>query len=139
MDRVFLDADILFSASWRADAGLLQLWTLRNMELITSEYACEEARRNLAGADQEERLRKLISSVVVVGDAPPDFPLHVDLDEKDRPILRAAVQAGATHLLTGDKSHFGSLYGKLVGGVLILLPGDYLLQRAKPRRRRPKA
>jgi hypothetical protein len=31
----------------------------------------------------------------------------------------------ATHLLTGDKSHFGRYYNRRVRGVLILNPKDY--------------
>ena len=54
-----------------------------------------------------------------------DFPAGV-FAKKDRPILLAAIQAQATHLLTGDKRHFGSLYGQSISGVLILRPADYL-------------
>jgi len=54
-----------------------------------------------------------------------DLPLDVVLPEKDRPILLAAIRAHATHLLTGDKQHFGPLYGQSISGVLILRPADY--------------
>lgn len=47
MDRLFLDANILFSAAYRPDAGLRRLWEVPNVELVTSAYAGEEARRNL--------------------------------------------------------------------------------------------
>lgn len=53
-------------------------------------------------------------------------PLPVPLPEKDRPILLAAIEAKATHLLTGDLKHFSSYYGKTIEGVLILPPSDYL-------------
>jgi hypothetical protein len=43
MDRVFLDANVLFSAAYREGAGLLKLWKLGRAELITSEYAADEA------------------------------------------------------------------------------------------------
>jgi hypothetical protein len=48
------------------------------------------------------------------------------LPEKDTPILLAAMNAKATHLLTVDKKHFGGLCGQTIGGVLILSPGEYL-------------
>jgi hypothetical protein len=35
-DRVFLDANILVSAAWRASNGLLALWKLSDVDLLTS-------------------------------------------------------------------------------------------------------
>jgi bifunctional DNA-binding transcriptional regulator/antitoxin component of YhaV-PrlF toxin-antitoxin module len=52
------------------------------------------------------------------------------LPDKDLPILLAATEAKATHLLTVDKKHFGFLYGETVDGVLITTPGDYLWGRS---------
>ncbi len=54
------------------------------------------------------------------------LPKGVQLVEKDRAILLAAIEAQATHLLTGDKDHFGKLLGKKVAGVLIVTPGEFL-------------
>ncbi len=34
--------------------------------------------------------------------------------------------AGATHLITGDKRHFGQWFGKRVKGIIVQSPGDYL-------------
>jgi uncharacterized protein len=47
MDRLFLDANVLFSAAYRPDAGLGQLWKLEGAILCSSHYALEEARINL--------------------------------------------------------------------------------------------
>jgi len=44
MDRLFLDAKILFSAAYRPNAGLLRLWRLSDVVLCTGHYALEEAR-----------------------------------------------------------------------------------------------
>lgn len=57
-----------------------------------------------------------------------DHPIFstVVLPDKDRPILLAAIDARATHLLTGDFRHFGPYYGQTLEGVLILPPGEYL-------------
>lgn len=60
MDRLFLDANILFSASYREDAGVAVLWSPENVALFTSPYAIQEAKRNLAERDQKRRLRRLI-------------------------------------------------------------------------------
>ena len=48
------------------------------------------------------------------------------LVEKDRPILAAAIAASADYLVTGDKSHFGHLYGTRVSGVCVFTPADFL-------------
>jgi uncharacterized protein len=130
VDSIFLDANVLFSAAYRSDAGLRKLWRLPGVRMVTSAYAVEEARRNLSNPGQRRELDELLRSVeVVLTAAPIDHPLFssvVELPDKDRPVLLAAIGVGATHLLTGDFRHFGPLYGERVEGVLILPPGDYL-------------
>jgi hypothetical protein len=37
MDRVFLDANVPFAASWRPKAALLRLWDLDDAELLSSD------------------------------------------------------------------------------------------------------
>jgi predicted nucleic acid-binding protein len=44
------------------------------------------------------------------------------LPAKDAPILAAAVQAGATLLVTGDQNDFGHLYGQTLRGTQVLPP-----------------
>lgn len=119
--RVFLDANILFSASEASSAtrNLLEMLVVGH-ELVTSPHAWEEARRNLerkrphllAGLDDLRRL-VFISTKIAVLD-------RIDLVEKDQPILAAAVGARCTHLWTSDRLHFGSYYGRTVQGVEIL-------------------
>jgi hypothetical protein len=135
VDSIFLDANVLFSAAYRSDAGLRKLWRLPGVRMVTSAYAVEEARRNLSQARQREELDELLGSVEVVPTAAPtDHPLFssvMQLPDKDRPILLAAIGVGATHLLTGDFRHFGPYYGKRLEGVLILSPGEYLALRTE--------
>ncbi len=130
MDRVFLDANVLFSAAYRVDAAFLRLWEIGDVERITSAYALEEARRNLADTAQLARLDRLMEGVRVVTEA-SDLPLPPDiaLPEKDRPILAAALLARATHLLSADKRHFGPYFGRSVAGLVIVPPGQYLRSR----------
>ncbi len=124
MDRLFLDANVLFSAAYRPDAGIARLWQLNHVELLTSPYAAEEARVNLIEKDQRQRLGRLLERVrIVIGVS--GIPPGITLPEKDRPILQAAIQAGASHLLTGDKRHFGKYFGRRYGGVLVMAPADY--------------
>ena len=128
MDRVFLDANVLFSASYRDDSRLLQLWKLADVELVTSALAAGEALRNLETELQRERLNSLLASVTIVPEPASNsaLPSSVALPAKDAPILLAAIQAQATHLLTGDKRHFGLLYGQVIDGVLIQRPSQFL-------------
>jgi predicted nucleic acid-binding protein len=132
LDRVFLDANVLFSAAYRAQNGLLRLWSLADATLLTSAYALAEARRNLTDPDALLRLDALVQAVATVAEPAATMPLPagVSLPAKDVPILRAAINARATHLITGDRRHFGPLFGQTVVGVLVQMPADYLA--AKP-------
>ena len=131
---IFLEANVLFSAAYRPDAGLRRLWRLPGARLITLVYAAEEARRNLSHPKQRRELEDLIDPVEIVPTASPtDHPLFstIELPDKDRPVLLAAIGVGATHLLTGDLGHFGPYYGKRIEGVLVLPPGEYLSSRSE--------
>jgi len=128
-ERVFLDANVLFSAAY-GSRGLLQLWQ-RAREgkclLLSSSYAVEEARRNLSDPSQLESLERLLQDIQIVPEADPSMPCPVDLPEKDRPLLLAAISAKADYFLTGDSTHFGRFFGQRVAGVKICRPRDYLV------------
>ncbi len=127
MARIFLDANVLFSAAYREGAGLLRLWTLSNTEVVTSGYAAEEARRNLESDAARTRLEALLRRTTIVAEAPDvALPGSLELAKKDQPILRAAIASGATHLITGDLRDFGRLLGKRTLGVLIQTPAEFL-------------
>ena len=130
MDRLFLDANILFSAAYRPNARLRRLWELADAVLITSTYAVEEARVNLKEEDQLERLDQLVGLMRVVSSLMQhSLPEGLTLRGKDQPILSAAIAAGATHLLTGDVRDFGPYFDQTISGVLILPPAAYLQRR----------
>ena len=94
---MFLDANVLFSAAYRADSGLRRLWRLPGTALVSSAYAVEEARRNLHEPSQRDRLDRLLVSLRPVPEARDRaVPDRVTLPAKDRPILLAAMAAGAT-------------------------------------------
>lgn len=125
MDRLFLDANVLFSAAYRADSGLQRLWALPAVQLVTSDYAVEEAERNLETAEQLDRLTDLLKKIQVV--APSSALVEgIDLPAKDLPIVAGALAAQATHLLTGDVRHFGRFFGRRLAGIRILRPAQYL-------------
>ena len=123
MDRLFLDANVLFSAAYSANAGLLQFWKLKNVVLCSSRYALEEAAINLAQDVQRTRLEELSAAIQLFEPISRSLPQGLALPDKDAPILLAAV---ATHLITGDVRHFGRYFGKRIEGLLVLPPGDYL-------------
>ena len=134
-DRLFLDANVLFSAAYRAGSALERLWDATNVTLLSSPYAIEEATRNLEERDARTRLAALVAALVAALEIVPDVagsdpPAGVMLPEKDVPILLAAITAQATHLLTGDRAHFGAYFGRRIAGVLIQRPGDYLATRS---------
>jgi len=131
LDRVFLDANVLFSAAYREDSGLRRLWALENVELLTSAYALEEARRNLSTEDQLRWLDELVGKLDMVPESGVALPDEIELAEKDVPILQAAIAAEASHLLTGDRKDFGRYFGQKLEGVSLMTPRHYLTARKR--------
>lgn len=128
MHRLFLDANVLFSAAYRPNSGLLLFWQLAGVTLLTSPYAIEEAARNLDDDVQRSQLRQLIRPVEKVQTISSQI-LDVWLPAKDEPILRAAIAGRASHLITGDVKHFGKFFGKKLMGILVMPPALYLRSR----------
>ncbi|MDR3402025.1 MAG: hypothetical protein P4L99_05955 [Chthoniobacter sp.] len=119
--RVFLDANILFSAAnpkWLTHDFVELL--IQRTECVTNVYAAEEARRNLTKHFPKHlpQLDTLLGRLKFVAAIVDD--LGVELKAKDRPILGGAIAGHATHLLTGDRRDFGAFFGKIVQGVKIV-------------------
>lgn len=128
-DRVFLDANVLFSVAY-GSPGLALLWERARKgkcRLLASRFVIEEARRNLSTPLQLAELSKREAEIEVAAEADPSILCPVDLAEKDRPVLMAAIVSGAQYLLTGDRQHFGRYFGQAVGGIRICTPRDYIL------------
>lgn len=111
MKRLFLDANVLFTAVHNPHgkaALLLGLGRRGCWEIVTSAYAAEEARRNLARKfpDRLDAFEELLA-IVQVGSTSTSATCPLPLPKKDRPIFAAALVSGATHLLTGDLRDFG--------------------------------
>jgi len=126
-DRIFLDANILFSVAY-GTPGLTRLGDYAKKSrclLFASNYVVEEAMRNLSTSEQNKRLRAFLSPVQIVSEVDPLIPCPIDLPEKDRPVLLAAISIKANYLLTGDALHFGKYFGQTIHGVKICCPGDY--------------
>src|SRR3990167_3011677 len=86
MIKLFLDANILFSAAYRENAGLAKLWKLSHIKLVSSDYAIMEAERNLREQHQLQRLKMLTHSLDVITFAYNDslIPNDIKLSEGDR-------------------------------------------------------
>ena len=126
--RIFLDANVLFSAA-KSDGAVRQLVSLllrARHQCCADGYVVEEARRNLAAKAPEgvfvleALLTKLHVAAIPPGDA--DTKGTASLPQKDRPVLAAAIRLRCNALVTGDRTHFGFAYGKTLGGVTIHSP-----------------
>ncbi len=128
--RLFLDANILFSAAKTAGAvrELLRLLLEADHECWVDDFVVFEARRNLGakGPEALDELDRLLrkcrhTPAQVAGAHVRKEDVHW-LPEKDRPVLAAAIHLRCDALLTGDRTHFGSNYGKAFAGVVIHSP-----------------
>lgn len=139
--RIFLDANVLFSAT-KSDGivrRLLDLLIEAGHECWADGFVAEEARRNLAAKfpDGLPVLETLLSRLHTGPIHTPDPALEdgLPLPEKDRPVLAAAIRHRCEALVTGDRTHFGRLYGKAIHGVTIHSPrsiAEALLEDARP-------
>jgi predicted nucleic acid-binding protein len=127
LSTLFLDVNVLVSAAWKEKAETAQIWQLDGVRLVTSIYVMAEVQRNLPQIAQIERLRGLMTSVEILLFQELRAPAEAEsLPVKDRPVLSAAVEAGANYLITGDKKHFSQWFGKTICGVRIEPPTNLL-------------
>ena len=126
--RIFLDANILFSAA-QSDGAIRRL--LRELQaaghtLVADAYVVAEAERNVAAKTKAGADLPRVLATVQVNALMPSPALAEELlawlPAKDRPVLSSAIGLQCQMLLTGDRRHFGSGFGRSMGGVLILSP-----------------
>ena len=126
--RVFLDANVLFSAA-KSDGAVREL--LKRLEesghqCCVDAYVIEEARRNLEAKapDQMPALEKLLPRMKTgrAQRVDPTLDASLPLPAKERPVPAAAILQGCDALVTGDRTHFGALYGRTIHGVTIHSP-----------------
>ena len=128
--RIFLDANILFSAA-KTDGAVRKLLGMllgSRHECWVDDYVVAEARRNLVAKGPAAltaldqlltRCRLAAAQALPRGTADPETDWLAD---KDRPVLAAAIRLRCAVLLTGDRTHFGTSYGREFSGVVIHLP-----------------
>lgn len=133
---LFLDANVLFAAAYSAEGNaraIFQLAAICGATVASSTFAVEEAARNLRlkAPSAEIDFRRLVERIEWAG-GPDRRTLEragkYALPEKDVPILAAAISIRANLLVTGDRRHFGPLFGKKFEGVEILPPAQALLR-----------
>lgn len=132
--RIFLDANVLFSAA-RSSGAIRQLvLALHGLghSLVADEYVAEEARRNVAakaGREAVDYLQALLGQMEVnaVQYQSVAQAAVLWLPAKDRPVLVAAMALQCDALVTGDRTHFGAGYGKVFDGVTIYSPAQLAL------------
>jgi hypothetical protein len=130
--RAFLDANILFSAA-RSDGAvrqLLRLTVAAGHECWVDPYVEAEARRNLEvkAPDSVIVLDRLLSKCMTGAFLPMDSAMNTvlgTLPVDDRPVLGAAIRLRCDVLITGDKRHFGPLYGRRIQGATVHSPASF--------------
>ena len=130
---VFPDANVLFSAVHRPQSApglLLEFAAAGLIRAVSSDYAIEEARRNLTVKSPDalpewERVRRHCTPSPAPGDTTLAWSA-TQIATKDAPILAAAIDAGCDWLVTGDRRDFGPLFGSTQRGVLVISPSDAL-------------
>jgi putative PIN family toxin of toxin-antitoxin system len=114
MNKVFVDASVLFAAAYSA-AGyardLILLASEDKVALVVSQDVLEEVRRNLAESAPEKlevfeiQLAAVAFEQVVTPSREAVLAAATYTFLKDAPIVAAAVQAQAEYLVTYDRKH----------------------------------
>jgi predicted nucleic acid-binding protein len=132
--RLFLDANVIFTAAYSADGVSAAFFELAGgglCGLCSSRLAVEEARRNIRhkAPERERDLESLLPMITLGAEPTPEAiacTRHMRLAEKDVPIMAAAVASDADVLVTGDRRDFGHVLGTTMKGVRVLLPRQAL-------------
>jgi hypothetical protein len=111
----------------KSDGAVRQLEAAREVRArVLRRRRDEEARRNLVAKapDRVVGLDGLLSRMTTSGAQRVDAALETSLPlpAKDRPVLSAAIRQRCSALVTGDRTHFGPLYGRTIHGVTIHSP-----------------
>ena len=142
--RIFLDANVLFSAARSAGAIRLLVHALHaaGHVLVADDYVVTEARRNVAakaGSEAVDYLQALLNQIDVSHVQYPTMAQTAALwlPEKDWPVLVAAMALKCDALVTGDRTHFGPGYGKSFDGVTVYSPAHLAQAIFPPAQEKP--
>ena len=132
--QLFLDANVLFAAAYSPEGRSAAFFSFAGegvCSLASSRHAIDEAARNLAlkAPDTMPEFERLLTLLEVVPEADPRLvacAADLGLPANDAPILAAAVASQLDLLVTGDRTHFGHIFGRTFGSVTVLPLGDAL-------------
>ena len=132
--RIFLDANILFSAA-KSNGAVRQFIAELHADghtLVADSYVAAEARRNIAAKSAAHSVDYLLALLSRIEVHPVQYAAaagHVAdwLPEKDRPVLLAAIASKCDALVTGDRTHFAPGYGRTFDGVTVYSPAQLAL------------
>lgn len=137
MDKLFLDANILFTAAYSqtgASRMLFELAKRKKLTLVSSKYAVIEAQRNVQKKLPERHLLFLYKLITELDSVTKKEFSKEELMKyekiiiaKDAPILLAAADQKVQFLITLDKKDF--INDKMKKANLpftIMTPGEYL-------------
>lgn len=133
--KLFLDANVLFAAA-RSKTGasfaIFELQTIYKFALITSQLALIETERNLVEKEDNAVLNnfyllvKTVDIIRVRDDKGKEFFGKI-IEQKDAPILYAALVSKSDYLITLDRKHFfTSKVRNLKLGFKIITPGEFI-------------
>ena len=131
MRRLFLDANVLFSAAHKpvsAQRLLIEFAARALIEVVSSPYALDEANRNLKRKSPQSGVAwAKIESILQLAIEPDVESLAWAgklVVAKDAPILASAARAKVDWLVTGDRADFGSLFFTTQRGMLVMPPSE---------------
>jgi len=135
MHKLFLDANVLFSATYSrtgASFAIFELAKYGKVELVSSMYAVKEAKVNIEkkmGVNSLPEFYTLISNLKILDSQNYNRCVAYKglIVDKDLPILESAREQKVDFLVTLDKKDFKTQ--KILKADLpfkIVLPGEYL-------------
>lgn len=137
MDTLFLDANILFTASYSASGAsrvIFELAHKKKVKIFSSEYAIKEAQVNIVNKIGPHHLPLFYQLISSFSGVDKQIPLSDEIQKytqiivsKDIPILISALNLEVDCLITLDKKDFKTEKIKKANlPFKILLPGEYL-------------
>jgi predicted nucleic acid-binding protein len=138
MLKLFLDANVLFTAAYSENGGsayVFQLAKRKLINIVSSKYAFIEAERNLIAKGSKDVMIRFYTNVALLGDLYEDEDIELEINSemqnlinvKDLPILLSAIKNKSDYLLTLDRKHFFTKQIiDFIKPIILCTPKDYL-------------
>ena len=142
MIRAFVDASVLFAAAYSetgASREIIRQAIRGEIQLVSSQLAFEEARRNLQEkapevASELENFREVVEFEMVRPTKREVLEAMEYTAAKDAPIIAAARRAQVDYLVSLDRQHLVEVPEVAErSGLMIVLPGDFLKEARRQR------